>query len=205
MQLFELLKGIDVNYWLFTTVFISNYIAMYGTDNIKDHINQINNVLNEMPTPSYLIIASSTAPATIMAKYIKFQTYLLKARTDGQVEAKKIIKEAQMEYAEERQNTFEYENKATNENEAAKIIQDTARKYYHYKMKNKGVTKSSRKDSFGSKPKRKKTKTIRGRRVDEKELPENRGGGKRNTKKHYNKKKKTKKHAKKLHRKTKRG
>ena len=76
----------------------------------------------------------------------------------------------------------------------------------HYKRENEiPVTKSSRKDSFGSKDKLKKTKTIRRRRVDEKELPEYSGGGKRNTKKHYNKKKKTKKHAKKLHRKTKRG
>ena len=53
----------------------------------------------------------------------------------------------------------------------------------------KKPVKSSRKNSIGSKDK----------------LPGNSGGGKRNTKKHYNKKKKTKKHAKKLHRKTKRG
>ena len=77
---------------------------------------------------------------------------------------------------------------------------------HHYARENKKVTKSSRKDSsIGSKDKLKNPKTIRGRPVGNKKLPENSGGGKRNTKKHYNKKKKTKKHAKKLHRKTKRG
>lgn len=129
-------------------------------------------------------------------------------------EVEELITQLKKEKLENTQATINAVLQAKNDQKAQKILQNETIELgemllhdpiflqaNHYKRKNKEVTKSSQPKSVGSKYKPDETKTIRGRQVPR----PNRGGGKRNTKKHYNKKKKTKKHAKKLHRKTKRG